>query len=81
MISFSQLVFWIQDAATHPWSFIKILYLIALLIYIAFAAVVYRQVKMMEQTIEGVLESFLTFVSLVHLVLAIGVFVLALLIL
>lgn len=65
----------------NPWLLAKPLILAAYVIYITFAAIIVRQVKLMSQTLSGVLLLPLRFVSLVHLLLAIGIFLLVLVIL
>ncbi len=63
------------------WPLLKIVYLFGLGIYIAFAALVIRQISMMTRTIKTPAESFLKLLGYIHLALAIGIFVLALVIL
>lgn len=47
-------------------------------LYILFAIIVIRQVKLMTDTLEIGLEGFIKFLSFVHLLIALVVFVLAL---
>ena len=61
--------------------FVKIAVAIGFLLYIAFAVVVVRQVKLMTATLELGHERVIKILSLVHLVFAIIVFLLALVIL
>ena len=59
----------------------KIMALVALGLYIIFAGVVVRQVQLMIETLEVGLENEIKLISYLHLVFAIGVFILALIIL
>jgi hypothetical protein len=63
------------------WIIIKIFSLAILAIYIIFAFVVTRQVKVMTETLTLGFESVARFLSLFHLVFAIVVFVIALVVL
>ncbi|MCH7730551.1 hypothetical protein IID21_03435 [Patescibacteria group bacterium] len=63
------------------WIVAKLLFLFALLIYIIFSLVVVRQVNLMTETLEVGFESPLKTAAGAHLLLAIGVFILALIIL
>lgn len=63
------------------WSLVKVLFLVALLIYIAFAIIVVRQVNLMRETLNGVLDWPLRIIAWIHLGMAVGVFLLALVIL
>jgi len=63
------------------WLIAKIFVLIAMAIYIVFAFVVVRQAKMMTDTLEIGFEAPIKFLALGHLFFAVGVFILALLIL
>ncbi len=65
----------------NVWSLVKILFLIALAIYLAFAAIVIRQVGLMSETVKSTLEIPLKTIAWIHLLVAIGVFLLALAIL
>lgn len=64
-----------------PWFFIKLLFLAALSIYVAFAVVVVRQVAMMSRTVKGSLNWLLKLITWIHFGVAVGVFVLALIVL
>ena len=81
MTPFEQLVQFLTSVSTNPWVLIKPLFLVAFLLYIAFAVVVVRQVKMMRQTLNGILDLPLKLISLVHLGVAVFVFILALIVL
>jgi len=59
------------------WWLVKILFLIGLGLYLAFAVIVVRQVKMMSQALDGSFNLVIKFISWVHLGVAIGVFILA----
>lgn len=65
----------------NPWILLKGLFLVAFLLYIAFAVIVVRQVKLMSQTLNGVLNLPLKLIAWVHLLVALIAFVLALIIL
>jgi len=68
----------ITKLIADPWIILKILFLAALFIYVAFAVIVVRQVKLMSQTLNGVLDLPLRLISWIHLLVAITVFLLAL---
>ena len=67
--------------AKDPWIIAKPFFLVGFLVYTAFAIIVVRQVKLMSQTLNGLLYTPLRLISLIHLGVAIGVFILTLLIL
>ena len=60
---------------------LKIFALIGLGIYIVFALVLVRQVQLMTDTLEVGFEKPIRFLSFVHLLFAVAVFVLALIVL
>lgn len=62
------------------WGVVKILFSFALLIYVVFAFLVVKQVNLMIETLQQV-ELPLKAVALIHLMIALFVFVLAILIL
>lgn len=62
----------------NPWILVKVLFLVGLVLYLAFAVIVVRQVKLMNRTLNGLFDIPLRLFSLVHLIVAIGVFILAL---
>ncbi|MFC1727097.1 DUF5657 family protein [Patescibacteria group bacterium] len=64
-----------------PWIFIKILFLIGLTLYLAFAGMVVRQVNLMTRTLQGGYDRTLKLVSWAHLIVALGIFLLSLIIL
>lgn len=63
------------------WIVIKIFALAALALYIIFAIVITRQVKVMTATLTLGFESIVRFLSIIHLLFAILVFVSALMVL
>lgn len=63
------------------WFFAKILFLIAIVVYIIFALVVVRQVGLMTDTLEVGFETPVRIVAWGHLLFAIGILILAILIL
>jgi hypothetical protein len=63
------------------WALVKFLFLFAIAIYIIFAIVVVRQVGLMTKTLEVGFEIPIKLIGIMHLLFAIGTFVLALLIL
>jgi hypothetical protein len=63
------------------WTVGKIAILFALSIYILFAVIVVRQVKLMGQTLNGHLNFIIKLVGWIHLLVAIAAFLLALFIL
>ncbi|MDP3918057.1 MAG: hypothetical protein Q8Q30_02705 [Candidatus Woesebacteria bacterium] len=63
------------------WGIIKVLILVFLLIYVVFAFVVVKQVKLMTVTLEVGFEKQLKLLSFIHLLFAIAVLVFAIIIL
>lgn len=63
------------------WSILKILIIIFLAIYIVFSLVLIKQVSMMTTTLEIGFEKQLKFLSYIHALFAIAVFVFGILIL
>lgn len=63
------------------WFIAKIMYLIALAVYAVFAIVVVRQVRLMVDTLEVGFELPIQVIAWGHLIFALGVFVLAVIIL
>lgn len=63
------------------WFIAKIFVLIALIIYIVFAWVIVRQVKLMTQTLEVGFEIPLRILAFAHLIFGVVVFLVALIIL
>lgn len=65
-------------AGFNIWFLIKIITLAVLVMYIIFAVVVIRQVKLMTDSLKLGLEGFLKFLAYVHLIFAILVLLTAL---
>ncbi|MCX6706414.1 MAG: hypothetical protein NTV24_04950 [Candidatus Woesebacteria bacterium] len=63
------------------WLAVKIFVLLFLAIYIIFALVVIRQIKLMSETLDMGLNLPIRFVGWAHFLFAVGIFVIALLIL
>ncbi|MGI5828517.1 MAG: DUF5657 family protein [Patescibacteria group bacterium] len=59
------------------WDVLRWLYLIFLLLYITFAGIIVRQVKLMSSTVGGVSGSSFRAIALIHLGVAILIFFLA----
>ena len=76
-----QLIEFLTKLAANPWILLKILFLVAFLIYVAFAVIVVRQVNLMIKTLDGVLNLPLRMIAWIHLLAALIVFVLAVVIL
>jgi hypothetical protein len=75
LLRFSEAVF------KDPWVLAKPLFLVGFLVYLFFAVIIVRQVKLMTQTLNGLLSLPLLLISIIHLGVAIGVFILTLVIL
>jgi len=60
------------------WSIGKIFVLIGLAVYIVFAFIVVRQVKLMTEVVSGILTNLLRFISWIFFLFSVSVFVLAL---
>ena len=76
-----QLIEFLTKLAANPWILLKILFLVAFLIYVAFAVIVVRQVNLMIKTLDGVLNLPLRMIAWIHFLAALIVFVLAVVIL
>ncbi len=63
------------------WELIKLVVLFCLLLYLGFAVVVIREVQLMTRTVAGKLDSAISIISWIHFVLAIGIFLAALIML
>lgn len=63
------------------WLAVKIFILLFLAIYIVFALVVIRQIKLMLQTLDMGLNLPIRFIGWAHFLFAVGIFVIAILIL
>lgn len=70
-----------QIGIENVWLVAKVAVLIFLLLYIIFAVVLVKQVRLMIDTLEVGLEKTLRTISIVHLVIAIAVFLFSLLVL
>lgn len=77
MTPFEQSIQWLVSTTVDFWILLKFLFLVGLLIYIAFAMVVIRQVAMMSRTLAGDFNLMLKLITWIHLGVAVGVFVLA----
>ena len=71
----------IQASSMPIWGIAKVLIIIGLLVYIAFAFVVMKQVKMMTDTLDIQLEGPIKLMTKIHFAIAIGVLILAIVIL
>lgn len=65
----------------NPYSIVKIFIIIGLLMYIIFSIVVVRQVQLMSDVVEGHGQHGMKIISLVHAVIIVLLFLLALIIL
>lgn len=63
------------------WFIAKILVLFAILVYVVFAGVVVKQIRVMTETVKMGFEKPLKAMSIVHLIVSLAVFILALVIL
>ena len=63
------------------WFIAKIMVMFALLLYLVFSYVIIKQTKIMTKTLELGFENVVKTISLIHFVLAVGTFILALVIL
>lgn len=63
------------------WFLAKILFLVGLFVYVIFAGVVVRQVYLMTETLEVGFEAPVKLLAWLHLIVAVGIFILALLVL
>jgi len=61
-----------------PWFIIKIAVLILLVFYLIFAAVLNRQVSLMNQVLEAKFSPFLKFIAVIHLIAILLIFLLVL---
>lgn len=81
MTPFEKLIEFLVSMTAEPWALAKPLFLIGFLLYIAFAVIVVRQVKLMKQTLNGILELPLRLVAWIHLGIAVLVLIIALIVL
>lgn len=63
------------------WGVVKLLVLVAVGLYVVFAVVVIRQVQLMSETLNGVLMLPIKLLAYMHLAVAVGVLVMAVVIL
>jgi hypothetical protein len=70
-----------QLITINIWLIVKLVVLFALGLYLVFAAMVIREVDLMNRTITGTFNLPIKIVAIIHLLLAILVFVLAVVIL
>lgn len=63
------------------WFLIKILFIIAFGLYLFFAIIIVRQVKIMFETLKGMLDWPIKLIAWVHLGIAVFIFILAFIIL
>ena len=71
----------LPDLVFNVWPIVKVMFLVAIGVYIVFAVVVVRQVNLMIKTLEVGFEIPIKLIAWGHLLFAIGTFILALLIL
>lgn len=65
-------------ASIPPWVFVKIFLLVLLLFYILFAAIILRQITLMNRVVEAQISPVLRLIALFHLGAAIFTLILAL---
>lgn len=63
------------------WFLVKILILLGLVLYLAFAGIVLRQVNLMTKTLNGQFNLPIKLIAWIHLLAALSIFLLALIIL
>jgi hypothetical protein len=81
MTPFEQFVQNLAASGFNFWFLIKILFIIALALYLAFAVIIVRQVKVMFETLKGMLDWPIKLIAWVHLAIAVFIFILAFIIL
>ena len=83
MTPFDNFIHLLANSATafSIWWIVKLLFLLALLIYIAFAIIIIRQIGLMSKTLHTEFAIPIKLVAWIHLAAAILTFLLALLIL
>jgi hypothetical protein len=77
MSPFEQLLQNLSGTTFNPWVLVKLLFLLGLLVYVAFAAVVIRQVGIMNRTLNASFNTFLRLIAWIHLGVAVGIWLLA----
>lgn len=63
------------------WTLLKWVYVFVFGLYIIFALVVYSQIKQMVTTLKGQLDGPIKLVGMIHLLVSVGIFLLAIVIL
>ena len=81
MTPFEQLINNLNLTSFSFWPFIKILFVVGFVLYLAFAVIVIRQVRIMSEVIEGLSVWPLKIFSWIHLGVAIYIFLLSIIIL
>lgn len=81
MTPFDRLALFLASLTLSIWFLVKLLFLIGLLIYLTFAVIVIRQVNLMTRALNGGFEASLKLIAWVHLIVVIGIFLLAVVIL
>ena len=70
-----------SEWSSTAWLIVKLAFLVGILLYIVFAYIVTKQVKLMNDTIEVGFENAIKIVSYIHLAISIFIFILAMIIL
>ena len=81
MTPFEEFVQNLTLSGSNFWFLIKILFIVALSLYLAFAVIIVRQVKIMFETLKGMLDWPIKLIAWVHLGIACFIFILAFIIL
>ena len=81
MTPFEQFIQNLTFGSFNLWVLIKILFIIGFGLYLAFAVIVIRQVKIMSEVIEGLSVWPLKILAWIHLGIAIFIFLLSIIIL
>ncbi len=79
MSGFDQMLLLLQGIGI--WGVAKLLVVVAIGLYVVFAVVVIRQVQLMSETLKGVLVLPIKLLAYMHLAVAVGVLVMAVVIL
>jgi len=59
------------------WEIVKVFYIAFLLLYVIFAGIIVRQIRLMANTVTGALTSFIRIAAYIHFTVALLVFFLA----
>lgn len=70
---------WTTINNISPWVVVKVFILIILILYLFFAIVLKRQVSLMNQVLEAKFSPFIKFLATIHLLIVVGVILIALL--